>query len=62
MNKGNFKEHDVVKILKDMPAIFIKCGDTGTIVHCYGIQDFYEVEFKNGTLVDLHADYLALIS
>ena len=29
----------------DVPAIGLKAGDVGTIVHCYGDARAYEVEF-----------------
>ena len=40
-----FKEHDRIVLSADVPALGLKAGDVGTIVHCYEDGRAYEVEF-----------------
>ena len=39
------QELDLVALSTDRPAIGLRRGDTGTIVHIYGSGNLYEVEF-----------------
>ena len=39
------KEHDVVALTEDLPAEGLHKGDVGAIVHCYHVDEIYEVEF-----------------
>ncbi|MFD2569963.1 DUF4926 domain-containing protein [Spirosoma soli] len=41
------QELDLVALLTDRPAIGLRRGDVGTVVHIYGSGDLYEVEFIN---------------
>ncbi|MCY7359842.1 MAG: DUF4926 domain-containing protein [Rudanella sp.] len=41
--------HPVVALLTDLPALQLRRGDVGTIVHIYGSSHRYEVEFINRT-------------
>lgn len=49
------QELDLVAITTDRPAIGLRRGDVGTVVHVYGSSDLYEVEFiyANGETVGL---------
>ena len=39
------KEHDVVALTEDLPADGLHKGDVGAVVHCYQVDEVYEVEF-----------------
>lgn len=41
------KELDLVALLTDRPALNLRRGDVGTVVHIYGSGTRYEVEFIN---------------
>ncbi|ADB41832.1 DUF4926 domain-containing protein [Spirosoma linguale] len=41
------QELDLVALLADRPALQLRRGDVGTVVHVYGSGDLYEVEFIN---------------
>lgn len=41
------QELDLVALLTDRPAIGLRRGAVGTVVHIYGSNDLYEVEFIN---------------
>lgn len=41
------QELDLVALLTDRPALGLRRGDVGTIVHIYNSGDLYEVEFIN---------------
>ncbi len=41
------EELDLVALLTDRPAVTLRRGDVGTVVHIYGSGDLYEVEFMN---------------
>lgn len=41
------QELDLVALLTDRPAVGLRRGDVGTIVHIYSSNDLYEVEFIN---------------
>ncbi len=41
------QELDLVALLTDRPALGLRRGDVGTVVHIYGSNDLYEVEFIN---------------
>lgn len=41
------QELDLVAIVTDRPAIGLRRGDVGTVVHIYNSGDLYEVEFIN---------------
>ena len=41
------QELDLVALLTDRPALGLRRGDVGTVVHIYGGNDLYEVEFIN---------------
>ena len=40
-------ELDLVALLTDRPALQLRRGDVGTVVHIYGGGNLYEVEFIN---------------
>lgn len=40
-------ELDLVALLTDRPALHLRRGDVGTVVHIYGSGTRYEVEFIN---------------
>ena len=40
-------ELDLVALLTDRPALNLRRGDVGTVVHIYGSGTRYEVEFIN---------------
>ena len=40
-------ELDLVALLVDRPALGLRRGDVGTVVHIYGSGTRYEVEFMN---------------
>ena len=40
-------ELDLVALLTDRPALGLRRGDVGTVVHIYGSGTLYEVEFIN---------------
>ena len=59
----SYKEHDVVKLVFDLPHRNLFKGDKGTIVYVYpNAGDVYEVEFlrEKGTplIFMLHHSYL----
>ncbi len=39
----------LVALLTDRPALGLRRGDVGTVVHTYGSGNLYEVEFINHT-------------
>ncbi|WP_018621670.1 DUF4926 domain-containing protein [Spirosoma luteum] len=41
------QELELVALLTDRPALGLRRGDVGTVVHIYGSNDLYEVEFIN---------------
>ncbi|WP_138993400.1 DUF4926 domain-containing protein [Larkinella sp. C7] len=41
------QELDLVALLTDRPTIGLRRGDVGTVVHIYGSNDLFEVEFIN---------------
>ncbi|MGA0555741.1 DUF4926 domain-containing protein [Larkinella sp. VNQ87] len=41
------QELDLVALLADRPTIGLHRGDVGTVVHVYGSNGLYEVEFMN---------------
>ena len=41
------QELDLVALSVDRPALGLRQGDVGTVVHIYGSGDQYEVEFIN---------------
>lgn len=41
------QELDLVAITTDRPALGLRRGDVGTVVHIYGSSNLYEVEFIN---------------
>jgi Domain of unknown function (DUF4926) len=41
------KEHDLVVLTHDNPEHGLEAGDVGTVVHCYGDGDAFEVEFMS---------------
>lgn len=41
------QELDLVALLTDCPALNLRRGDVGTVVHIYGSNNLYEVEFIN---------------
>lgn len=41
------QELDLVALFNDRPAIGLRRGDVGTVVHIYSSDDLYEVEFIN---------------
>lgn len=46
---NTFKELEVVQTTRDLlESILIKEGAVGTIVHCYGDENVYEVEIAVG--------------
>lgn len=45
--KTMIEELDLVALLIDLPALGLRRGDVGTIVHIYGSGTSYEVEFIN---------------
>ena len=49
------KELDVVVIMQDVPEHGLISGDVGTVVHCYGEDEAYEIEVvaANGHTVAL---------
>ena len=55
-NTRVIKELDVVVITQDVPEHGLISGDVGTVVHCYGDGEAYEVEVvaANGHMVALH--------
>ena len=60
-----FKELDVVRLTVDVPACFLKKGESGTVVAVCEAPEAYEVEFldSDGTtkaLVGLKPEQLAL--
>lgn len=40
-----FKEHDRIVLTSDLPEGGLKAGDVGTIIHVYGQEQAFEVEF-----------------
>lgn len=40
-------ELDLVALLTDLPALGLRRGDVGTVVHVYASGQRYEVEFTN---------------
>lgn len=40
-----FKEHDRIVLTSDLPEGGLKAGDVGTIVHVFGQERAFEVEF-----------------
>lgn len=47
--KTMIEELDLVALLTDRPALNLRRGDVGTVVHIYHTGDLYEVEFINHT-------------
>jgi len=41
------KEHDLVVLTHGRPEHGLEAGDVGTVVHCYGDGEAYEVEFMS---------------
>jgi hypothetical protein len=41
------EELDLVALLTDRPALGLRRGDVGTVVHIYNSGTLYEVEFTN---------------
>ena len=39
------REHDLVMLIKPVPAEGLEAGDVGTVVHVYKDGEGYEVEF-----------------
>ena len=42
------REHDTVVLRRDLPALGLKRGDVGAVVHLYGDEAAVEVEFVSG--------------
>lgn len=42
-------EHDTVVLARSLPEHRLQAGDVGAIVHVYGDQKGFEVEFVSGT-------------
>lgn len=49
------KEHDRVILTSDLPADGLKAGDVGTVIHIYGNDEAFEVEF-----LTLHGETAAI--
>lgn len=49
------REHDVVVLTVPLPEHHLEAGDVGTVVHVYGDNEAFEVEFTtlNGETVDV---------
>ena len=41
------KEHDLVVLTHPSPEHGLEAGDVGTVVHCYGNGEAFEVEFTS---------------
>ncbi len=52
-----FKELDIAVLRHDITEHGLKAGDIGTIVHCYGRSETFEVEF-----VDARGKTVALLT
>jgi len=58
-NPTRFKEHEVVKLLQDIPGLKVKAGDVGAIVCIYGEHVAYAVELSpGGHVIDITPGYL----
>ncbi len=42
------RELDTIVVVRDLPEHDLKAGDVGTVVHVYGKEEAFEVEFVTG--------------
>lgn len=54
------REHDTVVLRRDLPALGLKQGDVGAVVHLYGDEAAVEVEFVSGAGTTVGVETLEL--
>ena len=54
------QELDLVALLTDRPALGLRRGDVGTVIHIYNGGNLYEVEFINRTGGPAKGDTIAV--
>lgn len=54
------QEHDTVVLVRDLPALGLKQGDVGAVVHIYDDETAMEVEFVSGAGITVGVETLKL--
>ena len=54
------REHETVVLRRDLPALGLKQGDVGAVVHLYGDEAAVEVEFISGAGTTVGVETLEL--
>lgn len=54
------REHDTIVLRRDLPALGLKRGDVGAVVHVYGDGAAVEVEFVSGAGTTVGVETLEL--
>ena len=54
------QEYDTVVLVRDFPALGLKQGDVGAVIHIYGDEVAVEVEFVSGAGTTVGVETLAL--